>query len=242
MPTEEFTLRPGGRQDLSAMAEQFVRVRAASVPQMPPGAYAVEDVRTHFESWDLNRREVWVAEADGRMIGQLVLDGEWLEGLYVEPDAQRVGVGSALLDIAKMRRPTGFALWVFVTNRSARSFYRAHGLIELEETDGSANPEAAPDLRMAWPGGNPLKFLRRSIDEVDEQLGDLLARRAALTRAVQPYKVSPGRDAAREREIAAGVARRAPALGEDRVQRIMDVIIAESLGSLSSSSPGDRDD
>lgn len=233
MPTEEFTLRPGGRQDLSAMAEQFVRVRAASVPQMPPSAHTPDGVRKHFESWDLNRREVWVAEAAGRILGHLVLDDDWLEGLYVEPDAQRVGVGSALLDVAKMRRPDGFALWVFVTNRKARSFYRAHGLLDLEETDGTANPELAPDLRMAWPGGNPLRFLRRNIDEVDEQIGDLLARRVALTRAVQPHKVAPGRDAVREREIAAAVAQRAPALGVARVQRIMDVIITESLGSLS---------
>ncbi len=232
MPTEEFTLRPGGRDDLPAMAEQFVRVRAAAVPQMPPSQHSVEGVLGHFHAWDLSLREVWVAESGDRLLGQLVLDGDWLEGLYVEPDAQGGGIGSALLDVAKLRRSAGFCLWVFVSNAKARAFYRAHGLLDLEETDGSANPENEPDLRMAWTGADPMVFLRRCIDEVDDQLGDLLARRVALTRAVQPHKTSAGRDARREREIAEAVARRAPALGGERVQRIMDLIISESLASL----------
>ena len=41
---------------------------------------------------------------------------------------------------------------------------------------------------MAWPGTDPLAFYRGLIDEVDGQLGDLLARRAALTRAAQAHK------------------------------------------------------
>jgi chorismate mutase len=82
---------------------------------------------------------------------------------------------------------------------------------------------------MAWPGREPLAFFRRLIDDVDDQLGDLLARRAALTRAVQPHKTDLRRDLSREREIAARLALRAPALGEERVERIVHAIITESL-------------
>jgi chorismate mutase len=139
-------------------------------------------------------------------------------------------VGSALLDLAKTRRPDGFCLWVFEVNHPARGFYARRGLVELERTDGSANEERAPDIRMAWPGAEPLAFYRRLIDEVDTQLGDLLSRRAALTRAVQPHKADPDRrDPERERAIAAALARRAPALGTDRIQRIVHTIITESL-------------
>jgi chorismate mutase len=101
--------------------------------------------------------------------------------------------------------------------------------VELERADGSGNEEKAPDVRMAWPGGAPLAFYRGLIDEVDGQLGDLLARRAALTRAVQAHKPDPARDPAREQEIAAALARRAPALGPDRLARIVHAIITESL-------------
>ena len=82
---------------------------------------------------------------------------------------------------------------------------------------------------MAWPGTDPLAFYRRLIDEVDADLGDLLNRRAALTAAVQPHKVSPDRDLEREREIARTLALRAPALGEERLERIVHAIITESL-------------
>jgi chorismate mutase len=82
---------------------------------------------------------------------------------------------------------------------------------------------------LAWPGADPLAFLRRLIDDVDDQLGDLLARRVALTRAVQDLKDDRSRDPGREREIVARLAARVPTLGEDRIARIMHAIITESL-------------
>ena len=98
-----------------------------------------------------------------------------------------------------------------------------------ERTDGAANEEKAPDIRMAWPGADPLGFYRSLIDSVDHDLGELLNRRAAITAAVQPHKETPERDLDREREIARALAVRAPALGEDRLHRIVHQIISESL-------------
>jgi chorismate mutase len=105
--------------------------------------------------------------------------------------------------------------------------------VELERTDGSTNEEKAPDLRMAWPGTDPLAFYRSLIDSVDADLGDLLNRRAALTAAVQLHKGSTERDPAREREIARALALRAPTLGEERAARIVHAIITESLDAVS---------
>jgi chorismate mutase len=82
---------------------------------------------------------------------------------------------------------------------------------------------------MAWPGTDPLAFFRGLIDDADAQLGDLLARRAALTRVVQAHKRDPGRDRGRERRIAEAMALRAPELGAGRLFRIVDAIITESL-------------
>ena len=72
-------------------------------------------------------------------------------------------------------RPDGFCLWVFESNTGARAFYARHGLVELERTDGSGNEEKAPDVKMAWPGHDPVAFFRGLIDEVDAGLGELLA-------------------------------------------------------------------
>jgi chorismate mutase len=89
---------------------------------------------------------------------------------------------------------------------------------------------------MAWPGSDPIGFLRRQIDEVDDELALVLARRFALTATVQGYKRHPGRegrDPEREREIAEKVAQRmaahAPGLGADQIGRIMDAVIGASL-------------
>ncbi|WP_209021776.1 GNAT family N-acetyltransferase [Nocardioides sp. 503] len=230
MPTD-LVLRPADPRDAAAVAMVHLESRAAA--PMPPPTHPEHEVRAWL-SGRLGTDEVWVAERDGRVAGYARLTDVWLDDLYVAPPYAGRGVGSALLDLAKSRRPGGFCVWVFEMNAPARAFYAARGLVELERTDGSANEERAPDIRMAWPGADPVAFLRGLIDEVDEQLGDLLARRAALTRAVQPHKAQPDardpqRDLQRERAIAEALARRAPALGAERLQRIVHAIVTESL-------------
>ncbi|MGZ4450651.1 MAG: GNAT family N-acetyltransferase [Nocardioides sp.] len=222
-------LRPAGPDDLGALAALHVRAREAAYPHMPRGVHPPEEVRAWVSGWDLAEQDVWLAEDDAGVLGYARLHGDWLDDLYVDPTRQGSGVGSMLLDLATSLRPGGFCLWVFESNTPARAFYAHRGLVDLERTDGSGNEERAPDIRMAWPGEDPLAFFRGLIDDVDEQLADLLARRAALTRAVQPHKPDPARDPARERAIAEAMARRAPALGPDRLARIVSVVITESL-------------
>jgi chorismate mutase/GNAT superfamily N-acetyltransferase len=231
---DDLQLRPAGPGDLPALAGLFLRARAAAVPAMPPAIHSEAEVRAWVGGWDLEAWDVWLAEGDGRPKGFAVVTGDWLHSLYVAPDAAGQGVGGTLLDLVKGLRPDGFCLWVFESNVAAREFYENRGLVSLERTDGSANEERAPDIRMAWPGSDPLAFFRRLIDEVDEQLGDLLARRAALTRAVQPLKPDGSRDPVRERRIAEAMAARAPALGTDRLARIVDAIVTESLDAAAS--------
>ncbi len=151
--TEHTVLRPATAEDATAVADLHLAARRAAVPAMPAPVHDDDDVR----SWMAGRLragdEVWVAEAEGvGLAGYLRMTPEWLDDLYVSPRLTGQGIGSALLDLAKSLQPSGFALWVFETNTGARRFYRRHGLVELEHTDGSTNEERAPDLRMAWPG------------------------------------------------------------------------------------------
>ena len=219
-------MRPATADDARAVADVQLAARAAAA--MPPGVHTDDEVRAWL-SGRLAADEVWVAESDGVIVGYARLTATWLDDLYVVPSQAGQGVGSALLDLAKAQRPSGFCLWVFEMNVPARAFYAHRGLVELERTDGAGNEEKAPDIRMAWPGTEPITFYRGLIDEVDEQLGDLLARRAALTSAVQAHKGEPSRDPEREQEIAAALAVRAPALGPDRLARIVHAIITESI-------------
>jgi len=229
MPTE-LTLRPAADADADALTAVHLAARREAA--MPPGVHTDAEVGGWLAS-RIGQDEVWVAEHDGAVVGYARFTATWLDDLYVAPRAASQGVGSALLALVKAQRPDGFCLWVFEMNTPARAFYARHGLVELERTDGSANEEREPDVRVAWPGERPLTFLRGLIDEVDEQLGDLLARRVALTAAVQDIKHDPSRDPDREREIAEAMALRAPALGPDRLDRIVHTIITESLDAAS---------
>ena len=225
----ELQLRPATSGDLPDIAGVHLAARRAAEPAMPPGTHTEAEVRARVSGWDLAAWDVWVAESDGALLGYAVVADDWLHSLYVAPEAAGQGSGGALLDLVKGIRPGGFCLWVFESNVPARAFYEHRGLVELERTDGSGNEERAPDIRVAWPGSEPLVFFRGLIDDIDEQLGDLLARRVALTSAVQAHKPDAGRDPDRERAIAQSLALRAPALGIDRLARIVDAIISESL-------------
>lgn len=232
MDTSSLSLRPGTPDDAAALAELMTTARRAAVPMMPPGVHTPEEDRAWVGRQLAGEREVWVAEAQGRLVAYLILEPGWLHSLYVRPDLKGQGIGSFLLDFVKGLRPEGFALWVFESNEPARRFYRRHGLVEIRRTDGADNEERAPDIEMAWLGDEPFGALRRRIDAVDDELADLLDRRAALTAHVQRLKEVPGhagRDPEREAEIAARMATRAPRLGRERVRRIMHVVISESL-------------
>jgi len=251
MPTDtdrDLTLRPALAEDLGEVAELYIATRRDALGSMPAPVHSDAEIREWFAALP-SSKEIWLAEssgpAGGDLLGFAVLDRGWLDSLYVGPQHQARGIGSALLDLVKSLRPGGFALWVFASNTRGRGFYHRHGLVELEHTDGSANEERSPDVRMAWPGQDPVGYLRSEIDEVDDELAALLARRFALTATVQGFKHAPGksgRDPEREAEIAARMAQRVPGLGPDAVQRIMHVVIGESLDAFESTVGGTTPD
>ncbi|CAN5321410.1 hypothetical protein BH09ACT12_BH09ACT12_03350 [soil metagenome] len=149
-PTD-LILRPAFLEDATAVAAVHLASRAAAVRSgaMPPSIHADHEALSWLTG-RLETDEVWVAEAEGTVMAYLRLTAEWLDDLYVVPERAARGIGSALLEVAKARRPDGFGLWVFETNLPARAFYAQRGLEEVERTDGSDNEERAPDIRMTW--------------------------------------------------------------------------------------------
>ena len=240
--TEEFELRPGFRSDLYALHEVFVGATAG--PGHPPESRSPEEVRTWcLQLLDDPGRQLWVAVRDELPLGFVLLEGAWVNLLFVHPDRNARGVGAALIGLVKSLRPSGFGLRVYQMNERARRFYRKHGLVELERTDGASYHDAEPDLQMAWLGEEPMAYLRSRIDAVDDELAVLLARRTALTGAVQDQKAGAGepagergRDSRREAEIVARMAQHVPELGAERIARVMRTVIEESLDAWESGS------
>jgi GNAT superfamily N-acetyltransferase len=145
------TIRRGGPADAPGAAELWLRARAAALSAIPPPAHMADEVRAWFRDHVVCRCDVWLAEGEaGRLAALLVLDGEWLDQLYVDPELTGRGIGSRLVEVARRERPGGLRLWTFVSNAGAQRFYERHGFVETERTDGSGNEEGAPDVLYAW--------------------------------------------------------------------------------------------
>jgi ribosomal protein S18 acetylase RimI-like enzyme len=146
-------LRQARDDEMDALAALLRRSRNGMtyVPPVPEEAISVI-------AGDLAERheEIWLAEENGCVLGFLAIrrsrqnGWETLEKLYVEPDAQNGGVGTALLGKAKELRPDGFVLWVFQKNTGARRFYERHGFVLARLTDGAENMEHEPDALYKW--------------------------------------------------------------------------------------------
>ena len=142
-------LRRAVESDAPAMADLYLRARRSAEPTIPPMVHS--DAETHeWMAGQVEALDVWAAVEAGRIVGLLVLAGDWLEQLYLEPDATGRGIGTVLVDHAKQVRPEGLQLWTFESNLGARRFYERHGFVEAERTDGAGNEEGAPDIRYVW--------------------------------------------------------------------------------------------
>ena len=145
-------IRRATSADSDAIADVFIP--AFRGLEFLPMLHTDEETRAWLESTVLPTHEVWVGEVDGRVVGFAAVEGDLLAHLYVHPDAQNAGVGSALLDLVKRERPGGFRFWVFQRNEGARRFYERHGCVVVELTDGSGNEEREPDALYAWTRGS----------------------------------------------------------------------------------------
>lgn len=143
-------IRRGEPCDAPAAAELYLRARKAAAGAIPALAHDDDDVRGFFAGVVVAERELWLAEASGAPAALLVLNGDWIDQLYVEPELTGRGIGSALLEHAKRERPARLRLWSFRSNVGAQRFYERHGFRELQRTDGSENEERSPDILYAW--------------------------------------------------------------------------------------------
>ena len=147
------TFRRGSRSDARAGADLWLRARKAAIATIPEPVHDDDEVRAWFASHVVCDTELWVAEdRSATVVGILVLDGQGLDQLYVEPTLTGHGIGAGLVEVAKRERPQGLQLWTFESNTGAQRFYERLGFVEQRRTDGRDNEEGAPDVLYLWPG------------------------------------------------------------------------------------------
>ena len=99
----------------------------------------------HLPPAQVANGQVLVAELEGCVAGFAALVGGELDGLFVEPELWRRGIGAALVDAATHRaRRKGLALTV-IANPTARDFYESCGF----SLEGETQTRFGPALRMS---------------------------------------------------------------------------------------------
>jgi len=113
------------------------------------GLHTPAEDRAFYRNQVFKSCEVWGAERQSKLVGIIAFRQDWIDQLYVLPDAQGHGVGSDLLQVAQDAFPS-LTLWTFQRNLRARRFYEANGFVAVRETNGAANEEKEPDVLYRW--------------------------------------------------------------------------------------------
>lgn len=137
------------RNDAPAIADIHLTARRVAMPYLAR-PHTDDQTRAWFATCVCDRPAAWwVARRDGQVIGYMLIDGEDVDHLYVRPDSQGQGVGTALLRKAFSLSPRRVSLVTAQRNTRARAFYEKHGFRATAFTDGD-NEEREPDVCYTW--------------------------------------------------------------------------------------------
>ena len=142
-------IRRAALDDHRVCAEIHLSARAR-MAYLPPDLHSAEETHEWMRDVVFRSERVWVAEDADRIVGYASADGEFLNHLYVLPEHQGRGFGTALLAVVMEHSRDGVKLWTFEPNEAAIRFYVRHGFRTLRRTDGRTNEEKVPDRLMVW--------------------------------------------------------------------------------------------
>ena len=158
--------------------EEAARVHRISFDHRLPslaGRHTPAEDTWFFQEHVFKRNHVHGATLAGRIVGIIAFTPEWINQLYVIPEAQGRGAGSKLLALAKADAARLW-LWTFQCNVAARLFYERHGFVAVKMTDGADNEEREPDVLYAW--SRQIACIPRQIAVVPMPSGSLKRQRS----------------------------------------------------------------
>lgn len=105
----------------------------------------IDQERDNIPNHYIPNTDNWVAEHEGTVIAFLTLIGNEVGALFVKPEFQSTGAGSALMDKARELHNV-LEVEVFKENTIGRAFYKKYGFVLLEEKHHE--PTDQPLLRL----------------------------------------------------------------------------------------------
>jgi len=138
--TLTLTIRPAkDAAEIEDAAQLYVRSGRAAFTWRPDNHFRAEDFRMYALD-----EEVWLAHMGDALVGILSIfrAESFIHCLYVDPDAQGLGIGRAL--VAHVRRIVGepLTLKLDVPNRKAIAFYEATGWERMTGLDDQGVDDA----------------------------------------------------------------------------------------------------
>lgn len=147
---QQISIRPYHPTDLAPVVAMWRASKRAAFPYVEvQQLYTLENDTGYFRDVIAPECEVWLAEIGGQIAGLLALRQDLIDQLFVAVDAQRQGVGSALLAKARERYSDGLRAYTFQKNVAARTFFEKHGFV-IVRAGLSPPPENEPDLEYVW--------------------------------------------------------------------------------------------
>ncbi|TLX11473.1 GNAT family N-acetyltransferase [Rhizobium sp. MHM7A] len=131
-----WTIRPPRAEDQVMLADIYLSVRRQTFVWVDPGKFHREDFSAHT-----NGETIFVCDhADGGLAGFLSLwpEDDFIHMLYIRPEFQGLGAGTALLQALPEWPQHKYRLKCLVKNRRAKAFYLSRG---FAVTGNGASPE-----------------------------------------------------------------------------------------------------
>ena len=103
----------------------------------------------------LPQSEVYVYELDGKILGFIGIQEQYIAGLFIDQHHQSQGIGTSLIEFIKQKHLT-LTLTVYKKNLRALQFYQRHNFVTVEERIDTINNEA--ELLLRWNGACPISL------------------------------------------------------------------------------------
>lgn len=126
-------VRPWQESDRPFLRTLYLHARRDAWPWLDGSRWQLED----FDA-DTRGETIWVAHENGHRLGfaSVLPRDNFIHCLFVDPNAQGRGVGSALLNHVQAQFTSTGALKCLARNERALAFYQRHGWREQARGDG----------------------------------------------------------------------------------------------------------